>query len=51
MKKLGVPGFDPIFRGIFKQHFMELKEQDKPLFETVHIAKDGRWVPKEVKSV
>ena len=51
MLALGVPGFDPVFGPIFNQHFLDLKNHDIPPFETVHIAKDGRKIVKEMKSV
>lgn len=51
MLALGVPGIDPLFGPVFEQHFFELKEKGLPAFETVHLSKDGRKIPKEIKSV
>lgn len=51
MLALGVPGIDPLFGPVFEQHFFELKEKSLPAFETVHVSKDGRQIPKEIKSV
>ncbi len=48
---IGIPGIDPRFGPAYRQHFEALKAGDLPPFETVHIAKDGRQVPKEIKAV
>jgi two-component system NtrC family sensor kinase len=50
MRASGVCGFDPIMGPSFHQHFLDLKRGDVPPFETVHIARDGREVVKEVKA-
>ena len=55
MLALGVPGFDPQFGPVFRQHFEDLKARgegvrDAPPFETVHLAKDGRRMAKEMRS-
>jgi len=50
MLEIGVPGFDPKFGSVFRQHFEDLKNRDMPAFETVHLAKDGRKILKEMKS-
>jgi PAS domain S-box-containing protein len=55
MLAIGVPGFDPKFGPVFRQHFEDLKargvaSRDVPAFQTEHIAKDGRRVAKEMKS-
>lgn len=50
MLGLNVSGFNPAYAPIFKKYFEELKGHDMPPFETVHITKDGRAVPKEVKA-
>lgn len=51
MLSIGVRGFDPDFGPRFRAHFEELKAHDLPFFETVHIAKDGRRINKEMHSV
>lgn len=51
MLEIGVPGFDPKFGPVFRQHFEDLKTRNLLVFETVHLAKDGRKIPKEMKSV
>jgi PAS domain S-box-containing protein len=51
MCSMGVPEFDPLFGPNFKQHFARLKAGDLPAFETKHIAKDGRRIFKEIKSI
>ncbi|MFA5182558.1 MAG: PAS domain S-box protein [Syntrophales bacterium] len=48
---LGVPGFDPKFGQMFYEHFLDLKSRDLPPFETIHIARDGRKIVKEMKSM
>ncbi|SDM89561.1 PAS domain S-box-containing protein/diguanylate cyclase (GGDEF) domain-containing protein [Geoalkalibacter ferrihydriticus] len=48
---IGIPGIDPAFGPVFSSHFEELKIRGLPYFETDHVAKDGRRVPKEIKSV
>lgn len=50
MLALGVPGFDPTFGPAFHEHFLAIKNDDLPLFETVHVAKDGRRIVKEMKT-
>lgn len=49
--KIGIAGIDPEYGPKFTHHFEELKKQDLPPFETVHIAKDGKRLYKEIKSV
>ncbi len=51
MLEIGVPGFDPKFGPVFRQQFEDLKTRNLLVFETVHLAKDGRKIPKEMKSV
>ena len=51
MLAAGVSGFDPQFGPVFRKHFEDLKARDVPSFETVHVAKDGRQIYKEIKSV
>ncbi len=51
MLTLDVSDFDPLFGPVFGEHFKELQKSDMPPFETEHIAKDGRQVLKEIKSV
>jgi PAS domain S-box-containing protein len=49
---LGIPGIDPEHdHERFVQHFQEVKKGSYPPFETIHVAKDGRWIIKEVQSV
>jgi PAS domain S-box-containing protein len=48
---LGVTGVDPLTGTHFQQHVEALRQGDLPPFETVHTAKDGHPVPKELKSV
>ena len=47
----GVAMFDPAYGPAFHQHFLDLKRCDLPLFETTHVAKDGRRLIKEMKSM
>ncbi len=47
----GLGLFDPTYGPAFHAHFLDLKSRDLPLFETVHIAKDGRKIVKEMKSM
>ncbi len=47
---MNVRDFDPRYGPMFSRHFDELKAGDLPPFETVHIARDGRGIPKEFKS-
>jgi PAS domain S-box-containing protein len=49
--RLGVAGIDPAFGPLFAAHFEALKAGPLPAFETVHLAKDGRRVTKELRSV
>jgi len=51
MLRIGVLGFDPLFGPRFSSHFEELKAGNQAPFETIHIAKDGRKVFKEMRSV
>lgn len=52
MLRMGVPGFDPLHDQVrFREHFEELKRGDLPPFETIHVARDGHIVPKEMHSV
>ena len=51
MLAMGVPGFDPVFGPVFREHFLDLKSRDMPPFETTHITRDGRRIVKEMKSV
>ncbi len=51
MLSIGVPGFDLKFGPVFESLFMELKVKNVPPFETIHTAKDGRKIPKEIKAV
>ena len=51
MLQIGIKGFDPLFGPKFGDHFEDLKKRSVPPFETTHIAKDGRAVIKEIKSV
>jgi PAS domain S-box-containing protein len=48
---LRMPDLDPVLGPHFQQHVEALRHSDLPCFETVHTAKDGRAVPKELKSV
>jgi len=48
---LGVSGIDPLGGSRFREHVDGLRQGDVPAFETVHTAKDGRPVPKELKTV
>ncbi len=49
---MSVPDIDPMIdSGAFRAHFEALKAGDLPRFETVHVSRSGRQVPKEVKSV
>ncbi|HNW92384.1 MAG TPA: PAS domain S-box protein, partial [bacterium] len=50
LQRLGVAGIDDGFGPVFAQHFAELKRGDLPPFVTWHRAKDGRLIPKEMKS-
>jgi PAS domain S-box-containing protein len=49
--RLGVSAFDPDFGPRFRSHFEALKSGPLPPFETVHVAKDGRRIAKEIRSV
>ncbi|HOT43231.1 MAG TPA: PAS domain S-box protein, partial [Syntrophorhabdaceae bacterium] len=49
--KIGVGDIDPIYGPKFIQHFNELKRHNLPPFETIHMAKDGKRIPKEMRSV
>ncbi len=51
MLEMGVMGFDPKFGPCFRDHFEELKRHDLQPFETLHIAKNGRRLIKEMRSV
>ncbi|MDO3379857.1 EAL domain-containing protein [Geoalkalibacter halelectricus] len=48
---VGIPGIDPVFGPVFQAHVEKLKAQDLPPFESDHFAKDGRRIPKQIKSV
>jgi PAS domain S-box-containing protein len=50
MLEMGIPGFDLKFGSVFRQHFEDLKTRDVPVFETVHLAKNGIKILKEMKS-
>ncbi len=51
MLKMRVSDFDPLFGPAFHQHFEDLNTpHQSPPFETVHVAKDGRKIPKEMLS-
>jgi len=47
---LGVPGIDPVAGPRFPERFAELRRDAVPAFETVHVARDGRRVTKEMRS-
>ena len=47
----GLGLFDPTYGPAFHAHFLDLKSRDLPMFETIHIAKDGRKIVKEMKSM
>ena len=51
MLSIGIAGFDAELGPHFREHFKDLKDHDLDLIETVHIAKDGRRVKKEMHSV
>ena len=51
MLEMSVPDFDPFLGPAFNEHFEELKLGDVAPFQTEYIAKDGRLVLKEIKSV
>lgn len=51
LKTLGVRGVDPTIGPTYRAHFQELKDNDVPPFETVHVDRYGRKIPKEIKSV
>lgn len=52
MTRLTIHDIDPEFDMTrWPGHFAELKAGDLPLFESTHIAKDGRAIPVEIKSV
>ena len=52
LMSMGVPDIDPMIDSdAFRVHFEELKAGDLPRFETVHVSRTGRKVPKEIKSV
>lgn len=48
---LGIPGIDPAYGPVYFTHLKELKERGLSRFETEHIAKDGRAIPKEIRAV
>ncbi len=49
---MSVPDIDPtVDSDAFLAHFETLKAGDLPRFETVHVSRSGRRVPKEIKSV
>jgi PAS domain S-box-containing protein len=50
LMKLSVPEIDPFVGPVFHKHFLELKHGQVPSFETVHISRNGRRIPKEIKS-
>lgn len=49
--KLDISGIDPEYGPRFGEYFEENKAHDMPLFETIHIGKDGRRIVKEIKTV
>lgn len=47
----GVALFDPAYGPAYHAHYLDLKKRDLPPFETIHVAKDGRRIVKEMKAM
>ncbi len=51
VQRLRVADFDPDYGPRFHEYFLKLKAGDRQPVETVHVTKDGRRIPKEMKCI